>query len=140
MHAAWNSIRAPLIARNSYSDCGRSRVRGARKPCSFKMYSSRKEPRSVSVSVCPPRHSFSITDIKLMNTFSSISLFSLRHWGPLVTPRHHRCQHEWLALLLRILEVPDKNLGPETGYCDRLFAVSLSNLQANSATAGCTSN
>jgi hypothetical protein len=25
---------------------------------------------------------------------------------------------EWLKLLLRILEVPGKNLGPETGYRD----------------------
>jgi hypothetical protein len=33
---------------------------------------------------------------------------------------------EWLALLLRIREVPGSNLGPETGYPDRFFVVFLS--------------
>jgi hypothetical protein len=30
---------------------------------------------------------------------------------------------EWLTLLLRFREVPGPNLGPETGYTDRIFVV-----------------
>jgi hypothetical protein len=33
---------------------------------------------------------------------------------------------EWLTLLLRIREVPGSNLGPDTGYPDRVFVIFLS--------------
>jgi hypothetical protein len=36
---------------------------------------------------------------------------------------------EWLALLLRIREVPGSNLGPETGCSDRCFVVFLKSLE-----------
>jgi hypothetical protein len=39
--------------------------------------------------------------------------------------RSDNIQSEWLAFLLRIREVPGSNLGPETGYPDRLFVVFL---------------
>jgi hypothetical protein len=39
---------------------------------------------------------------------------------------------EWLTLLLRILEVPVSNLGPETGYPDRVFPDFSQYLEANS--------
>jgi hypothetical protein len=38
----------------------------------------------------------------------------------------------WLALLLHIRAVPGSNLGPETGYPDRFFAV-FPSLQADAA-------
>jgi hypothetical protein len=53
---------------------------------------------------------------------------------------------EWLAFVLRIREVPDSNLDPETDYDDRFFVVFLyddrffcgfpKSLQANVGTVG----
>jgi hypothetical protein len=59
----------------------------------------------------------------------------LLQFRDIVSPHQHEQLNimvEWLTLLLRILELPDSNLGPETSHPDGGFSWLSQSLQANS--------